>query len=96
MATLAQVDEVHDRPEGTARRTFNEHKHRLVEGEDFFELDQPDVIRTLGFERPQGGTPSKVILITEQGYSMLVSANFTSAQMALPAETVAQLWMNAG
>lgn len=72
VATLAQIDEVHARPEGTARRTFNEHKHRLVEGEDYFELDQPDVIRTLGIERPQGGTPGKVILISEQGYTMLV------------------------
>lgn len=72
VVTLAQVDAVHGRPEGTARRTFNEHKNRLIEGEDFYELDQPDVIRTLGIERPQGGTPSKIILITEQGYTMLV------------------------
>lgn len=72
VVTLAEIDAVHARPEGTARRTFNEHKHRLVEGEDFYELDQPDVIRTLGIERPQGGTPSKIILITEQGYTMLV------------------------
>ena len=72
VATLAQIDEVHDRPEGTAGRTLRDHRHRLVEGEDFFEIDQPDEIRRLGFERPQGGTPGKVILMTEQGYTMLV------------------------
>lgn len=72
VVTLAQVDQVHERPEGTARRNFNEHRARFVEGIDFFELDQPDEIRSLGLTRPQGGTPGKVILITEAGYTMLV------------------------
>lgn len=72
VVTLAQVDAVHERPEGTARRNFNEHRARFVEGVDFFDLDQPDEIRSLGFTRPQGGTPGKVSLITESGYTMLV------------------------
>lgn len=72
VAALAQIDAVHSRPEGTAGRNFREHKHRFIEGQDFFEVDQPDEIRRLGFERPQGGTPSKIILMTEQGYTMLV------------------------
>ncbi|QPS09658.1 MULTISPECIES: ORF6N domain-containing protein [Delftia] len=66
VATLAQVDEVHDRPEGTARRTFNEHKHRLVEGEDYFVRNTYEA-RKMGFTAPNGLT-----LITEQGYTMLV------------------------
>ena len=72
VVTLAQVDDVHERPEGTARRNFNKHRARFRAGLDFFEVDQPDEIRSLGIERPQGGTPNKVVLVTEQGYTMLV------------------------
>ncbi|TCK28983.1 KilA domain-containing protein [Ancylobacter aquaticus] len=42
-------------------RTFRENRERFVEGEDFATLNQPDEIRTLGFTRPQGGTPATVI-----------------------------------
>ncbi len=74
LATLAQVDAVHQRPEGTAGRNFRKHGCRFIAGQDYFELDQPDEIRRLGIERPQGGTPAKVVLITEQGYLMLVKS----------------------
>ena len=72
IVTMSMVDQVHQRPDGTARRTFNEHRDKFREGEDFIELDQPDAIRTLGLTRPQGGTPSKVLIFTEVGYLMLV------------------------
>ena len=66
VATLAQIDAVHARPEGTARRTFNEHKHRLVEGEDYFVRNTSEA-REMGFTAPNG-----LIFISEQGYTMLV------------------------
>ncbi|WP_268798036.1 ORF6N domain-containing protein [Pseudomonas huanghezhanensis] len=72
IVTMSMVDQVHQRPDGTARRTFNEHRDKFREGEDFIELDQPDAIRTLGLIRPQGGTPGKVLIFTEVGYLMLV------------------------
>ncbi|MFK3741450.1 ORF6N domain-containing protein [Massilia sp. TN1-12] len=72
--TLAMMDAVHKRPDDTARRNFNKNRARLIGGEDFHEINQPDEIRTLGFSRPQGGTPEKVILVTETGYSMLVKS----------------------
>lgn len=72
--TLSMMDAAHQRPDGTARRNFNEHRERLIAGEDFHELNQPDEIRTLGFSRPQGGTPAMVLLLTETGYSMLVKS----------------------
>jgi hypothetical protein len=49
--TLTMMDAAHQRPDGTARRNFNEHRARLIAGEDFHELNQPDEIRTLGFTR---------------------------------------------
>ncbi len=71
VVTLAMVDQAHARSDGTARRTFNDHKERFHKNEDFYEITQPDAIRTLGFKRPQGGTPARVILLTESGYLML-------------------------
>ncbi|SEN31834.1 ORF6N domain-containing protein [Duganella sp. CF517] len=72
--TLAMMDKAHRRPDGTAGRNFRENRARLVEGEDFMEIDQPDEIRRLGFTRPQGGTPASMLLLTETGYSMLVKS----------------------
>ncbi len=72
VVTFAQVDKVHERPDGTARRTFNDNRSRFVEGEDFATLDQPNVIRSLGFTRPQGGVPAAVIILTKRGYLKLV------------------------
>lgn len=74
VVTLKEVDAVHQRPEGTARRNFNTNRSHLIEGTDYFTLTQPDEIRSLGFERPQGGLPEKVTLITESGYLILVKS----------------------
>nr|DAM19003.1 MAG TPA: hypothetical protein [Caudoviricetes sp.] len=68
------IDAIHHRPEGSASRNFRSNRQRFIEGEDFFTLDQPDEIRRLGFERPQGGTPSSVTLVTESGYLMIVKS----------------------
>ena len=74
VVTFRDIDTVHNRPEGTARKRFNENKKRFIEGEDYFIVNQPSEIRTLGITRPQGGTPSSVILLTESGYLMLVKS----------------------
>ena len=74
VVTFKDIDKVHNRPEGTARRNFNTNREYFVEGEDFFIVNQPNEIRTLGITRPQGGTPSSVILLTENGYLMLVKS----------------------
>lgn len=74
VVTLKEIDAVHERPEGTARRNFNANKNHLIEGTDFFVVSQPSEIRSLGLERPQGGTPQSVTLITESGYLMLVKS----------------------
>lgn len=74
VVTFKDIDTVHERPDGTARKRFNDNKKRFVEGEDYFEVREPSEIRTLGLERPQGGVPEKVILVTEQGYLMIVKS----------------------
>lgn len=74
VVTFKDIDMVHQRPEGTARKRFNDNRRHFVSGVDFFKITQPSEIRTLGIERPQGGTPKEVHLITESGYLMLVKS----------------------
>nr|DAI48718.1 MAG TPA: hypothetical protein [Caudoviricetes sp.] len=74
VVTFKDVDAVHSRPDGTAKRNFRSNRDHFIRNEDFFVLDQPDEIRSLGIQRPQGGTPESVTLITESGYLMLVKS----------------------
>ena len=74
VVTFKEIDAVHGRPDGTAKRNFRSNRDHFIEGEDFFILDQPDEIRSIGIQRPQGGTPESVTLITESGYLMLVKS----------------------
>ncbi|MBO5103743.1 MAG: ORF6N domain-containing protein [Ruminococcus sp.] len=74
VVTFKDIDTIHNRPEGTARKRFNDNRKHFIEGEDFFIVNQASEIRTLGITRPQGGTPSSVILVTESGYLMLVKS----------------------
>lgn len=74
VVTFKDIDTVHERPYGTARKRFNDNKKHFIESEDFYIITQASEIRTLGIERPQGGVPDKVILITESGYLMLVKS----------------------
>ena len=74
VVTFKDIDMVHGRPDGTARKRFNDNKEHFIEGVDFYAIDQPSEIRTLGITRPQGGTPQSVTLVTESGYLMLVKS----------------------
>ena len=70
VVTLKEVDDLHQRSEGTAKRNFNENKKRLIKDEDYFLITsaQKDEFRTL--EIPNRG----LILLTESGYLMLVKS----------------------
>lgn len=68
VVTLKDIDTVHQRPDGTARRNFNTNKQHFIEGVDYFKI-QPNEIRTVGIASPNGGT-----VVTESGYLMLVKS----------------------
>lgn len=72
VVTFKEIDLVHERSEGTARKRFNDNKKRFIEDEDYFLVKPADVetseIRTS--EINNAGT----YLITEQGYLMLVKS----------------------
>ena len=73
VVTFAMIDEVHGRPEGTAKRNFGTNKKHLTEGEDYFEVGKDEIRSNL-----QDGVFSKFasngVLITESGYLMLVKS----------------------
>lgn len=68
--TFKDIDMVHERPDGTAKRNFYTNKKYFIEGVDFFLLKQSessvDEIRTLKI--PNRG----LTVFTESGYLMLV------------------------
>lgn len=70
--TLATMDKLHRRPEGTAARNFQSNKERFEEGKHFYlvEYNEKDELRAFGVEVP----PRGLIVLTERGYSMLVKS----------------------
>lgn len=73
VVTFKDIDTVHSRPDGTARRNFNTNKKRFKEGEDFF-LVGSDEIRTSRLFPISDNDYMDKVLITEQGYLMLVKS----------------------
>ena len=70
--TLKEIDLVHCRINGTARRNFNQNKKYFVENEDYFFL-KPENSECTKFV--QCNIPAKgITLITETGYLMLVKS----------------------
>lgn len=72
VVTFKDIDLVHNRPTGTAKRNFVANRKHFIEGEDYFIVKPSDIqkneIRTS--EINNRGT----ILITESGYLMLVKS----------------------
>ena len=73
--TLKEIDIVHNRPEGTARKRFNDNKQHLIEGMDYFKVKCSEVRPFFGQTPPNGFNPNAdITLITESGYLMLVKS----------------------
>lgn len=75
VVTFKDVDAVHERAEGTAKKRFNDNRERFVEGEDYFKVKCSEVRPFFGPTLPNGFNPkADVILLTESGYLMLVKS----------------------
>lgn len=72
VVTFSMIDRVHGRTEGTARRTFTTNKDRLVEGEDYFKLSEPEMKAMDEFR--SSANPKGITIISETGYLMLVKS----------------------
>ncbi len=70
VVTFKDIDTVHERVEGTAKRNFNENRDKFLEGVDYFEIKKStkNEIRTL--EIPNRG----ITVLTASGYLMLVKS----------------------
>jgi hypothetical protein len=74
VVTFAMVDQVHQRPEGTAKRNFQANKDHFIEGDDFYLIGRnkirTDLLESFGFSKfaPSG------LLLTQSGYLMLVKS----------------------
>ena len=73
VVTLKEIDEVHQRPEGTARKRFNDNKQHFVEGVDYYKVCASE-IRTHKILELSPKAHEDVVLITESGYLMLVKS----------------------
>lgn len=73
VVTFKDVDTVHGRPDGTARRNFNTNKKRFVENEDYFVVSSDEIRTSRLFTISDNDFMDKVLL-TEQGYLMLVKS----------------------
>lgn len=75
VVTFKDIDTVHERPDGTAKRNFNDNKKHFIEGEDFFAIPYSEFCTEFVPNPPKGGNPNvPVNLMTEQGYLMLVKS----------------------
>jgi DNA-binding Lrp family transcriptional regulator len=70
VVSFKEIDQVHQRPEGTAKRNFSANKSRFILNEDYYEVTGEDlnqVRKTYSVHR----NTTKLILLTESGYLML-------------------------
>lgn len=73
VVTLKEIDEVHQRPEGTAGRNFRTNRDHFIEGTDYFAIDltNDEIRRQFGAGKNAGRT---LTVVTESGYLMLVKS----------------------
>lgn len=69
VVTFKDIDTVHQRADGTARKRFNDNKRHLIEGEDYFVRKTDEAKEEYGITAPNG-----LVLLTESGYLMLVKS----------------------
>jgi ORF6N domain-containing protein len=73
--TLRMMDELHQRPEGTAGRNFRERRGKLLKGTDYFDVSYGEWSQIDEFRRSEESRQhAPVILLTESGYLLLVKS----------------------
>lgn len=78
VVTFKDIDAVHGRPDGTARKRFADNRKHFVENEDYF-IVKPQDLENIGMSEKRTSGIEEVnnrgtALITEQGYLMLVKS----------------------
>lgn len=78
VVTLSDIDKVHGRPEGTAKKNFQNNRKHFLENEDYFELTREELREKFSpNSEPLKGNPKiKTYLFTKSGY-LMVTKSFT-------------------
>lgn len=74
MVALADIDKVHERVEGTAKRNFNENKSHLLENEDYYMIKGEELKKLKQSTKFVLSNARSIILLTESGYLLLVKS----------------------
>lgn len=69
VVTFRDIDEVHQRPAGTASRNFRKNKKHFIDGVDYIRRNSSEAKNEYGVVAPNG-----LILITVSGYLMIVKS----------------------
>lgn len=70
--TFRDIDTIHHRPEGSAKRNFNTNRQRFIEGEDFFKITPSEFRTAIG--DMDARQQNDITLVTESGYLMIVKS----------------------
>ena len=75
VVTFKDIDTVHKRPDGTAKRNFDNNRSHFISGVDFFKIPMKEFSTNIVPNSYKGGNPNNLVtLITETGYLMLVKS----------------------
>lgn len=72
VVTFKDIDAVHQRPEGTARKRFADNRKRFISGVDFYKATPSEFRTAIG--EMDSRQQNDITLITESGYLMLVKS----------------------
>ena len=72
VVTFKDIDTVHERPEGTARKRFADNRDRFIKDKDFFKISPSEFRTTIG--DMDSRQQNDITLISESGYLMLVKS----------------------
>ena len=72
VVTFKDIDTLHQRPKGTARKRFNDNKSRFIEGEDYFKVCASE-FRTRKIANISSKAQEDITLITESSYENVMS-----------------------
>lgn len=86
VVTFRDIDTVHQRADGTAKRNFNTNKKYFIEGIDFF-IVKPSDIQPYEFRTSEINNRG-TILLTESGYLMIVKSFTDELAWAVQRELV--------
>lgn len=75
VVTFKDIDEVHERPSGTARNAFRRNKKHFVEGTDYLTLSSKGISNVHETYISNISIPARgITVLTESGYLMIVKA----------------------